>query len=100
MTSHSARTRSGLAAAKTYGPQLGGRRVSAERWAEISLEARLGRSRSAERRAALEVLPAIESAKAAGAMRFFTRFRIRNRVRDSGRPRERPGRRPGSLIPG
>jgi Recombinase len=44
----------------------GGRRVSAERWAEIVSEARLGRSRAAEKRAA-ELLPAIESAKSEGA---------------------------------
>ncbi len=46
---------------------MGGRQVSAERWAEIALEARLGRTRAAGQWAALEVLPVIEGIRAAGA---------------------------------
>jgi DNA invertase Pin-like site-specific DNA recombinase len=62
----SKRTKAALAAAKARGTQLGGRRVSSERWAEIGFAARVGRSAEAEKRAA-DLLPAIESIKAAGA---------------------------------
>jgi hypothetical protein len=44
----------------------GGRRVSRERWAEIALAARLARTAEAEKRAA-DLLPVIETIKAAGA---------------------------------
>jgi DNA invertase Pin-like site-specific DNA recombinase len=63
----SKRTKAALAAAKARGTQLGGRRVSADRWAEIRLKAGMARSAEADKRAALEVLPAIETIKAAGA---------------------------------
>jgi hypothetical protein len=43
----------------------GGRRVSLERWDEISLAARVARTRAAEKRAAL-MLPAIDSVRATG----------------------------------
>jgi DNA invertase Pin-like site-specific DNA recombinase len=62
----SKRTKAALAAAKARGTRLGGRRVSAERFAEIGLAARLARTADAEKRAA-DLLPVIESAKAAGA---------------------------------
>jgi DNA invertase Pin-like site-specific DNA recombinase len=63
----SKRTKAALAAAKARGTQLGGRRVSAERWAEIRLEARLARSAEAEKWAA-NLLPAIRSIQSEGAM--------------------------------
>ena len=63
----SKRTKAALAAAKARGTQLGGRRVSRERWAEIRLAAGVARSAEADKRAALEVLPVIETIKAAGA---------------------------------
>jgi Recombinase len=66
MTSHSARTKAALAAAKARGTRLGGRRVSTERFAEIGLAARLARTADAEKRAA-DLLPVIESIKAEGA---------------------------------
>ena len=44
----------------------GGRRVSAERWAEIALAARHGRTLSAEAWAS-HLIPVIEEVKAAGA---------------------------------
>jgi hypothetical protein len=44
----------------------GGRRVSRERWAEISLAARLERTAEADKRAH-DLLPVIESIQAAGA---------------------------------
>jgi DNA invertase Pin-like site-specific DNA recombinase len=62
----SKRTKAALAAAKARGTQLGGRRVSAERWAEIGLEARLARTTEADKRAA-EMLPVIRELHAAGA---------------------------------
>jgi DNA invertase Pin-like site-specific DNA recombinase len=64
----SKRTKAALAAAKARGTQLGGRRVSRERWAEIGLEARLGRTAEAEKRAATLVLPVIRELQAAGAV--------------------------------
>jgi DNA invertase Pin-like site-specific DNA recombinase len=63
----SKRTKAALAAAKARGTQLGGRRVSAERWAEIGLEARVARTAEADKWAA-NVLPAIRSIQAAGAV--------------------------------
>jgi len=63
----SKRTKAALAAAKARGTQLGGRRVSTERWAEIRLSAGVARGAEADKRAALEVLPVIETIKAAGA---------------------------------
>lgn len=63
----SKRTKAALAAAKARGTQLGGRRVSAERWAEIGLEARLARTAEADRRAA-DLLPVIRSIQAEGAV--------------------------------
>ena len=65
MTSHSARTKAALAAAKARGAQLGGRRVSRERWAEIGFAARVARSAEADKRG-YELLPVIESIKAEG----------------------------------
>jgi DNA invertase Pin-like site-specific DNA recombinase len=62
----SKRTKAALAAAKARGTQLGGRRVSAERWAEIGFAARGARTAETEKRAA-ELLPTIQSIKAAGA---------------------------------
>jgi DNA invertase Pin-like site-specific DNA recombinase len=62
----SKRTKAALAAAKARGTRLGGRRVSAERFAEIGLAARLARTADAEKRAA-DLLPLIESIKAEGA---------------------------------
>lgn len=63
----SKRTKAALAAAKARGTQLGGRRVSRERWAEIRSEARLARTDEAEKRAATLVLPVIHELQAAGA---------------------------------
>jgi DNA invertase Pin-like site-specific DNA recombinase len=63
----SKRTKAALAAAKARGTQLGGRRVSRERWAEIGLEARLARTAEADKRAA-DLLPAIHELQAAGAV--------------------------------
>src|ERR1700722_11668015 len=63
----SKRTKAALAAAKARGAQLGGRRVSAERWAEIRLAAGVARSAVADKRAAIEVLPVIRELQAAGA---------------------------------
>src|SRR5579862_1273650 len=48
----SKRTRAALAAAKARGTQLGGRRVSAERFAEIGAAARRMRTEQADKRAA------------------------------------------------
>ena len=63
----SKRTRAALAAAKARGTQLGGRRVSAERWAEIRSDASKGRERKAEEWAA-GLLPTIQGIQAAGAV--------------------------------
>jgi DNA invertase Pin-like site-specific DNA recombinase len=63
----SKRTKAALAAAKARGTQLGGRRVTRERWDEIRLEARLARTAQADKWAA-NVLPAIRSIQAAGAV--------------------------------
>lgn len=62
----SKRTKAALAAAKARGKQLGGRRVSAERFAEIGASARQALMEKAERGRA-EVLPAIQRLQAAGA---------------------------------
>jgi DNA invertase Pin-like site-specific DNA recombinase len=63
----SKRTRAALAAAKARGTVLGGRRVSAERFAEIGAEARRSRTeRAAEQREALK--PTIERIRAGGAV--------------------------------
>jgi DNA invertase Pin-like site-specific DNA recombinase len=62
----SKRTKAALAAAKARGRQLGGRRVSAERWAEIRLAGSAQRTEKAEHQAA-ELLPVIQSIQAAGA---------------------------------
>ncbi len=59
-------TKAALAAAKARGTQLGGRRVSLERWAEIRSGASLARMRQSEKRAA-DLLPAIRSIQAEGA---------------------------------
>jgi DNA invertase Pin-like site-specific DNA recombinase len=61
----SKRTKAALAAAKARGTQLGGRRVSRERWAEIRLGASALRTAEADKRAA-DLLPVIESIKAGG----------------------------------
>jgi Recombinase len=45
----------------------GGRRVSAERWSEIGLAARVARSADADKRAATLVVPVIHELQAAGA---------------------------------
>jgi DNA invertase Pin-like site-specific DNA recombinase len=63
----SKRTKAALAAAKARGTQLGGRRVSAERWAEIRLTAGVVRGAEADKRAATLVLPVIRELQAAGA---------------------------------
>jgi DNA invertase Pin-like site-specific DNA recombinase len=62
----SKRTKAALAAAKARGTQLGGRRVSAERWAEIGLAARVARTAEADKRAS-DLLPVIRSIQAEGA---------------------------------
>jgi DNA invertase Pin-like site-specific DNA recombinase len=62
----SKRTKAALAAAKARGTQLGGRRVSRERWVEISLNASAVRTADADKRAAA-LLPVIESIRAGGA---------------------------------
>jgi hypothetical protein len=56
-------TKAALAAAKARGTELGGRRVSRERWAEIGFAARLARTAEAKKRAAAELLPVIENIK-------------------------------------
>src|ERR1700733_2493251 len=63
----SKRTKAALAAAKARGTRLGGRRVSAERWAEIRVAAGVARSNEADQRAALKVLPVIHELQDAGA---------------------------------
>lgn len=63
----SKRTKAALAAAKARGTHLGGRRVSAERWDEIGLEARVARTAEADKWAA-NLLPAIRSIQTAGAV--------------------------------
>jgi DNA invertase Pin-like site-specific DNA recombinase len=62
----SKRTKAALAAAKARGTKLGGRRVSAERFAEIGAAARQARTERAERSGA-EILPTIATVQAAGA---------------------------------
>src|ERR1700733_6270649 len=59
----SARTKAALAAAKARGKQLGGRRVSEERWTEIREAAQQVRKAEADKRGA-ELLPVIETIKA------------------------------------
>ena len=67
----SSRTKAALAAAKARGTQLGGRRVSPERFAKIGI---VGRAASAEKRIAMaasmrnELRPVIEEIRAAGAV--------------------------------
>jgi DNA invertase Pin-like site-specific DNA recombinase len=63
----SKRTKAALVAAKARGTQLGGRRVSRERWVAIGLEARLARTAKAEKWAA-NLLPAMRSVQASGAI--------------------------------
>jgi DNA invertase Pin-like site-specific DNA recombinase len=62
----SQRTKAALAAAKARGTQLGGRRVSAERFAEIGAAARQVRTEKADKRAA-NLLPTITQIQASGA---------------------------------
>jgi DNA invertase Pin-like site-specific DNA recombinase len=62
----SKRTKAALAAAKARGTQLGGRRVSAERFAEIAVEGRNVRSAKAKALRS-ELLPTIAQIQAAGA---------------------------------
>jgi DNA invertase Pin-like site-specific DNA recombinase len=62
----SKRTKAALAAAKARGTQLGGRRVSAERFAEIAAEGRNVRSAKAKALRS-ELLPTIAQIQAAGA---------------------------------
>jgi DNA invertase Pin-like site-specific DNA recombinase len=62
----SKRTKAALAAAKARGTRLGGRRVSAERFAEIGAAARQVRTEKADKRAA-DLLPVIQSIQAKGA---------------------------------
>jgi DNA invertase Pin-like site-specific DNA recombinase len=62
----SKRTKAALAAAKARGTQLGGRRVSAERFAEIGTAGRKVRSENADKRTA-EIMPLISNIQAAGA---------------------------------
>lgn len=63
----SSRTKSALQAAKARGTKLGGRRVSSDRWSEISAAARQSRSDRTTRSRAL-ILPEIAKAQAAGAV--------------------------------
>ena len=63
----SKRTKAALAAAKARGTRLGGRRVSAERWKEIRVASRLARTADTRQRAA-DLLPAIQSIQATGAV--------------------------------
>lgn len=62
----SKRTKAALAAAKARGTRLGGRRVSAERFAEIRKAARIAKTEKADKRAA-ELMPLIRSIQARGA---------------------------------
>ena len=62
----SKRTKAALAAAKARGTKLGGRRVSAERFAEIGAAARKGRTAKAATKRE-EILPTIAKIKEAGA---------------------------------
>lgn len=62
----SQRTKAALAAAKARGQQLGGRRVSAERFAAIGAAARQVHAERAER-ARAEILPAIAKLQVSGA---------------------------------
>jgi DNA invertase Pin-like site-specific DNA recombinase len=62
----SKRTKAALAAAKARGTRLGGRRVSAERFAEIGAAARQVRTQKADKRAA-DMLPVIRQLQTAGA---------------------------------
>jgi len=60
-------TKAALAAAKARGTRLGGRRVSAERWAEIGFAARVARTAEADKRGA-DLLPTIQGIQAEGAL--------------------------------
>jgi DNA invertase Pin-like site-specific DNA recombinase len=63
----SKRTKAALAAAKARGTQLGGRRVTAERFAEIGARARQAKSiKAATTRS--EILPLLQKIRAAGAI--------------------------------
>jgi DNA invertase Pin-like site-specific DNA recombinase len=62
----SQRTKAALAAAKARGVKLGGRRVSAKRFAEIGVAARLAHAERAERIRA-DIVPAIAKLQASGA---------------------------------
>lgn len=62
----SKRTKAALAAAKTRGTRLGGRRVSAERFAEIGTAARQAHMQKAEQ-ARAEIMPEIAKIQAGGA---------------------------------
>jgi DNA invertase Pin-like site-specific DNA recombinase len=62
----SKRTKAALAAAKARGTKLGGRRVSAERFAEIGAEARRARTEKVARSRA-DILPTIVKIQASGA---------------------------------
>jgi DNA invertase Pin-like site-specific DNA recombinase len=62
----SKRTKAALAAAKARGTELGGRRVSRERWAEIRLAASVARTAETDKRAA-DLLPVIRELQAQGA---------------------------------
>jgi DNA invertase Pin-like site-specific DNA recombinase len=63
----SKRTKAALAAAKARGTKLGGRRVSAERFAEIGAAARQVRSQKVSQ-VRSEILPTITAIKATGAI--------------------------------
>src|ERR1700723_426554 len=63
----SKRTKAALQAAKARGTKLGGRRVSAQRFAEIGAGARLVRTEKADR-VRVELLPIIAKIQAAGAV--------------------------------
>jgi hypothetical protein len=63
----SKRTKAALAAAKARGTRLGGRRVSAERFAEIGAAGRQARTEKAEKWTA-DLLPTIRSIQAEGAV--------------------------------
>jgi DNA invertase Pin-like site-specific DNA recombinase len=83
----SKRTKAALAAAKARGTQLGGRRVTPERFAEIGARARQARSIKAAK-TRREILPLIQEAKAGGAT---TLRQIAAELNESGETTPRGG---------
>ena len=82
----SKRTKVALAAAKTRGTKLGGRRVSAERFAKIGAAARRVRSQKASQVRA-ELLPTITAIQSTGASSLRTMRQNSRRAR-SQRPKD------------